>query len=145
VLCQMWVDSIHLLLGLLQINTLTLTLHSGLLLVYENGTKVQVHDAQTLTCHSLATSALKPLLIAVVDAVYPFVSGERTLHLDRLPPFITFLVYKTASLMTERIWMASDSNEMLQRLRILRKFLELVNARWLCCGSYVPRLEGMSS
>ena len=118
-------------------STLTLISRSGLVLAYENGTKVHADDTQSLTCHSLATSSLSSLLIAITDMVHPFVSGERSLNLDRLPPFITFLVYKTASLITERIWMASDSNEALQRLQTLRGFLKLVNARWLCCSTFI--------
>ncbi|PYH87096.1 hypothetical protein BO82DRAFT_299198 [Aspergillus uvarum CBS 121591] len=115
--------------------------HTGLLLAYENGTKVQITDGQSLTCQTLATSSLNPLLTTITNMVYPFVSGTRTIDLDRLPPFIIFLVYKAAGLVTERMWMETDSSEALKKLRILRGFLKLVNARWLCCDYYLDLLN----
>jgi hypothetical protein len=114
-------------------------LHSGLLLAYENGTKVQITDGQSLTCQSLATSSLTPILTTITNMVYPFVSGIQVIDLDRLPPFNIFLVYKAAGLVTERMWMEADSSEALRKLRILRGFLKLVNARWLCCGTLTKR------
>ncbi|OJJ69714.1 hypothetical protein ASPBRDRAFT_130970 [Aspergillus brasiliensis CBS 101740] len=115
--------------------------HIGLLLAYENGTKVQITDGQSLTCQTLATSSLGTVLTTITDMVYPFVSGTQAIDFDRLPPFIAFLVYKTASLLTERIWMETDSSETLRKLRILRGFLKLVNARWLCCEYYLGLLN----
>lgn len=121
--------------ALLEIFASTLMLHSGLLLAYENGTKVQITDGQALTCQSIATSSLKTLLTTISNTVSPFVSGTQAIDFDRLPPFIIFLVYKAAGLVTERMWMEADSSEALRTLRILRGFLKLVNARWLCCGT----------
>ncbi|KAK1142216.1 hypothetical protein N8T08_008142 [Aspergillus melleus] len=99
--------------------------HIGLLLAYENGTKLQITDGQSLTCQTLATTSLNPILTTITNAIYPFVSGTQTLDLARLPPFLAFLVYKAASLVTERMWMESDSSEALRKLRILRGFLKL--------------------
>ncbi|KAE8319549.1 hypothetical protein BDV41DRAFT_520188 [Aspergillus transmontanensis] len=114
---------------------------TGLLLAYENGTKVQITDAQTLTCQTLATSSLNPILTTITNTVYPFVSGTQAIDFDRLPLFITFLVYKAASIMTERMWMETDSSETLRKLRILRGFLKMVNARWLCGEYYLGLLN----
>ncbi|KAE8397464.1 hypothetical protein BDV37DRAFT_291983 [Aspergillus pseudonomiae] len=115
--------------------------HTGLLLAYENGSKVQITDEQTLTCQSLATSSLHPLLTTITNTVYPFVSGTQAIELGRLPPFITFSVYKAASIVTERIWMETDSSEALRKLRVLRGFLKMVNARWSCCEYYLGLLN----
>jgi hypothetical protein len=120
-----------------------LMLHSGLLLAYENGTKAQITDGQTFTCQSLATSSLNSILTTITDTVYPFVSGTRAIDLERLPPFITFLVYKAAGLVTERMWMEFDSTEALRKLRILREFLKMVKARWLCCGTLTQEVPGL--
>ncbi|GFG25991.1 hypothetical protein IFM61606_05954 [Aspergillus udagawae] len=114
---------------------------TGLLLAYENGTKARITDGQTFTCQSLATSSLNSILTTITDTVYPFVSGTRAIDLDRLPPFITFLVYKAAGLVTERMWMEFDSTEALRKLRILREFLKMVKARWLCCERYLGLLN----
>ncbi|KAI9925368.1 hypothetical protein MW887_006296 [Aspergillus wentii] len=111
--------------------------HTGLLLAYENGTKVQITDGQTSTCQSLATSSLKSILTTITNTVYPFVSGTQAIDFDHLPPFITFLVYKAAGLVTERMWMETDSSEALRKLHILRGFLKIVSARWLCCEYYL--------
>lgn len=116
----------------------TLMLHSCLLLAYENGTKVQIIDGQSLTCQTLAISSLNPMLTTVTNMIYPFVSGAQAIDFDRLPPFIIYLVYKAAGLVTKRMWMETDSSEALRKLRILREFLKLVNARW-SCGSKLTR------
>lgn len=113
-------------------------LHSCLLLAYENGTKVQIIDGQSLTCQTLATSSLNPILTTVTNMIHPFASGAQAIDFDRLPPFIIFLVYKAAGLVTKRMWMETDSSEALRKLRILREFLKLVNARW-SCGSKLTR------
>ncbi|OOF96660.1 hypothetical protein ASPCADRAFT_514912 [Aspergillus carbonarius ITEM 5010] len=115
--------------------------NTGLLLAYENGTKVQITDGQTLTCNLHATSSLHSILTTITDTVYPFVSGTQAVDFDRLPPFITFLVYKAAGLVTERLWMEVDSSEALRKLRILRGFLKVVSARWLCCQHYLDLLN----
>ncbi|KAL2842084.1 hypothetical protein BJX68DRAFT_244937 [Aspergillus pseudodeflectus] len=115
--------------------------HTGLLLAYENGTRVQITDGQSLTCQSLATSSLNPVLTTITNMVYPFVNGTQTIDFDRLPPFITFLVYKAASLVTERMWMETGSSEPLRKLRILRGFLKMVSARWLCGEYYLGLLN----
>jgi hypothetical protein len=134
-LCHTLVEPRSSLPDLLEIFASTLMLHSGLLIAYENGTKVQITDGQTLTCQSLATSSLNPVLTTITNMVYPFVNGTQTIDFDRLPPSTTFLVYKAASLVTERMWMETDSSEPLRKLRILRGFLKMVNARWLCGGT----------
>lgn len=142
-LCHMLVELHASLPDLLGTFASTLMVHSGLLLAYEHGSKVQITDGQTLTCQSLATSSLNPLLTTITNTVYPFVSGTQAIELDRIHPIVTFLVYKAASLVTERMWMETDSSEALRKLRILRGFLKLVNARWLCCSTLTQGLLGL--
>jgi hypothetical protein len=142
-LCHTLVEPRSSLPDLLEIFASTLMLHSGLLLAYENGTKIQVTDGQSLTCQSLATSSLNPVLTTITNMVYPFVNGTQTIDFDRLPPSTTLLVYKAASLVTERMWMETDSSEPLRKLRILRGFLKMVNARWLCGGTLTQELLGL--
>ena len=142
-LCHTLVEPCSSLPDRLEIFASTLMFRSGLLLAYENGSKVQITDEQTLTCQSLATSSLHPLLTTITNTVYPFVSGTQAIELGRLPPFITFSVYKAASIVTERIWMETDSSEALRKLRVLRGFLKMVNARWSCCGTLTQELLGL--
>ncbi|KAH8703840.1 hypothetical protein BGW36DRAFT_287451 [Talaromyces proteolyticus] len=115
--------------------------NTGLLLAYENGSKVPIVDEIAANCNEIAATSLTSLLTAVTTTVEPFVSGAETIDFSRLPPFIIFLVYKTAALVTERLLMGIDSNEGLKRLRILRTFLRMVSARWLCCERYLELLN----
>ncbi|RAL04828.1 fungal specific transcription factor domain-containing protein [Aspergillus ibericus CBS 121593] len=115
--------------------------HTGLLLVYENGTTGLITDGQILTCHVHATLSLSSLLTTITDTVSPLVTGIEPVDLDRLPPFIMYLVYKAARIVTERFRLESDSREAVRKLRILRGFLELGSARWLCCRRYLDLLN----
>ncbi|KAH8423955.1 uncharacterized protein LDX57_001711 [Aspergillus melleus] len=115
--------------------------HIALLLAYSNGTKIQITDEQSLTCQTLATSSLNSILTTITNTIHPFVSSTQALDMSRLPPFLAFLVYKAAGLVTERMWMETDSSEALRKLRVLRGFLKLVSARWLCCEYYLNLLN----
>jgi hypothetical protein len=44
------------------------------------------------------------------------------------------MVYKTAALATQRLWIDGELSEGVRRLRILRGFLKAVATRWRCCG-----------
>ncbi|OJJ07492.1 hypothetical protein ASPVEDRAFT_46794 [Aspergillus versicolor CBS 583.65] len=117
---------------------------TGLLLAYENGSKLQISDEVTANCHSLGTLFLDSVLTSITDAISPFVSSPavQAIDLDRLPPFALFLVYKAAVVVTERVWLAPDSSkEALRKLQVLRGFLSLVGARWLCCKHYIHLLN----
>ncbi|KAL6900060.1 hypothetical protein GGI43DRAFT_56031 [Trichoderma evansii] len=113
----------------------------GLLLAYDNGSKVPLTDSVTSTCNSIATTSLDALLVNVTSTVEPFVVGIQTLHFNRLPPFITFLVYKAAALVTSKLCVDIDWNDGLRKLRILRGFLRMASARWLACERYLELLN----
>lgn len=102
----------------------------------ENGSKVLPLDSASSTCNSIAIARLNSLIATISTAVQPFVMGTQTLDFNVFPPFVTFLVYKAAAIVTERLWMDIDHNEGLKKLRILRGFLKLVSTRWLACGEF---------
>lgn len=84
--------------------------------------------------NQIATESLISMLSSITSAVEPFTAGTQ-LNFDLLPPFTLFLVYKAASMVTERLLIDSDSaEENLKRLRVLRGFLQVVGKRWLGCS-----------
>ena len=79
---------------------------------------------------SIATTSLISILYTITSIVEPFALGAQSIDFNLLPPFVTFLVYKAATLLTERLWIDGDSNEG------LRKFLAMVGERWFCGGEW---------
>ncbi|KUJ15403.1 uncharacterized protein LY89DRAFT_735517 [Mollisia scopiformis] len=113
----------------------------GLLLAFENGSKVFPVDVSTTTCTYVATTSLNNLISGIVELIEPFTLGARPLDFRSLTPFIPFLVYKTASIITGRLWLENDSIDGLRKLVILRDFLKLVAKRWLSCERYLQLLN----
>jgi hypothetical protein len=110
--------------------------NSALLLAFENGSKVPLIAGVTDSCNSIATTSLISVLSTITSTVELFTLGTQHIDFNLLPPFVTFLVYKAAALITERLWIGGDSNEGLRKLRILRNFLTIVGERWLGAGEW---------
>jgi len=125
----------------LWMGTSMLTLESALLLAFENGSKVPFNAGVTENCNSIATTSLISVLATITSTVEPFTLGAQSIDFNFLPPFVTFLVYKAAAIVTQRLLMDSDSNEGLNQLRILRNFLRIVKERWLGCGELSKMFE----
>ncbi|KAF8863900.1 hypothetical protein BDZ45DRAFT_582934 [Acephala macrosclerotiorum] len=115
--------------------------NTGLLLAMENGSKVLPLDNASSTCNSIAITELNALVATITSIVEPFILGTQNLNFNILPPFVTFLVYKAAAIVTERLWMDINPNEGLRKLRTLRGFLKLVSTRWLACERYLKLLN----
>jgi hypothetical protein len=92
----------------------------------------------TENCISIATTSLNSILSTIANAVEPF---TQSIDFNLLPPFVTFLVYKAAVIVTERLRVDSDANEGLKKLRILRNFLRNVGERWLGSGELSKSFE----
>jgi hypothetical protein len=88
----------------------------------------------TENCNSIATTSLISVLSTITSTVELFTLGTQSIDFNFLPPFVTFLVYKAAAIVTERLLMDSDWNEKMRKLKILRNFLRIVGERWLGCG-----------
>jgi hypothetical protein len=88
-------------------------------------------------CKPIATASLLSLLSTICSTVEFFVLGTQPVDFNLLPPFVTFLVYKAAAIVTERLVPTPNENEGLKQLRILRNFLRIVGERWLGCGEFV--------
>ncbi len=97
-------------------------------------------DEISENCHSLASTSLISILSTITSKIEPFVLGTEPLDFNLLPPFVIFLVYKTAAVVTDRLLAGNDSIEGLRQLRILRNFLRIVGERWLACGELVRKM-----
>ena len=95
----------------------------------------------TENCNSIATASLISVLSTITDIVESFTLGSQSIDFNLLPPFVTFLVYKAAAIVTERLLTDSDPNEGLKKLRILRNFLKIVGQRWLSCSELSKSFE----
>jgi hypothetical protein len=76
---------------------------------------------------------LDALIEIISKIVEPFGRGK-DVDLKILPPFIVYLVYKAASIVSERIRMGDESKNNLRRFKSLRNVLQLISQRWLVAG-----------
>jgi hypothetical protein len=60
----------------------------------------------------------------------------QSIDFNLFPPFVAFLVFKAAAIVTQRLLMDKNSYEDLKNLKILRKFLRAEGKRWLSCGEW---------
>jgi hypothetical protein len=85
------------------------------------------------------------VLSTISSTLETFTLGEQSIDFNIFPPFVAFMVYKAAAIVTERLWMDSDSNKWLKTLRSLRNFLKIIEQRWLGAGESSSRsVPGLS-
>lgn len=112
-----------------------LTQNSALLLAFEHGSKIPpLTSGATANCTSIADTSLISIINTVTSVVELFMLDMRPINFNLIPPFVAFLVFKAAAIVTQRLLLDNDSGEDLKRLRILRKFLEAMGRRWLSYG-----------
>ncbi|KAG4441185.1 hypothetical protein IFR05_003303 [Cadophora sp. M221] len=115
--------------------------NTALLLAFESGSKMPPSASSIENVNQIATESLVSMLSSITSVVEPFTAGTQ-LDFNLLPPFTMFLVYKAASLVTERLLMEGDSaEENLKKLRILRGFLQVAGERWLGCKRFLDLLD----
>ncbi|KAG9232373.1 hypothetical protein BJ875DRAFT_81705 [Amylocarpus encephaloides] len=76
----------------------------------------------------------------LADFFRPTVEG-RPIEQLMLPPFVTYLLFKAASIFTERIKKGDNSTASMDKLRIFRDMLRMVNDRWRVAGRYLAMLD----
>jgi hypothetical protein len=109
---------------------------SALLLAFENGSNVPLIAGVTDNCKYVAEESLAAVLSTVTGTIEPFALGMQPVNFNFLPPFVTFLVYKAALVVTRGLSVDSSRHDEMRRLRILRKFLRIVAERWLGCREF---------
>ncbi|TVY41848.1 hypothetical protein LOCC1_G004835 [Lachnellula occidentalis] len=114
----------------------------ALLLAFEHGSKVPpLTSGATANCTSIADTSLNSVLNTVTSVVEIFMLDTRPIPFSPIPPFVAFLVFKAAAIVTQRLLLDIDSSEDLKRLRILRNFLGVAGKRWLSCERYLKLLN----
>lgn len=108
-----------------------LTVISGLVHAYDAGTKADPSDVDSATCRSEAQIALNCLLEAKLTMTQPYLKGDEDIDFKNVPPFLTYLVYKCAATVTERLRVGEESLFNLRVLKGLREFLALLSQRWV--------------
>lgn len=98
---------------------------------------MQCIDEDTRNCHNLAQGSLDSLVEVIVKMIEPFSEGEDIMDVRILPPFVIYLVYKVAAIVTERVWIDGGSRRSFQRLKSLRDALQLISQRWLAGGKEI--------
>lgn len=73
--------------------------------------------------------------------VETFITDAKSVDFNLLPPFVTFLVYKAAAVVTNRLFLDIDWNAGIKDLRTLRSFLQIVAKRWVGCGELIEMFE----
>jgi hypothetical protein len=105
-------------------------------LAFENGSKVPLIAGVTDNCKYIAAESLAAVLENVTNTIEPFVLGLQSIDFNFLSPFVAFLVYKAALIVTRGLSVDNNSAEEMRKLKILRKFLKIVGERWLGCGEF---------
>ncbi|KAI9933144.1 hypothetical protein MW887_007615 [Aspergillus wentii] len=113
----------------------------GLVHAYDAGTKVDPSDVDTTHCRAGARNALDRLLEAKLTMAQPYLEGDEDIDFKILPPFLTYLVYKCAATVTERLRVGDESLFNFKVLKCLRDFLALLSQRWLAGRRYLRLLD----
>lgn len=81
-----------------------------------------------------ATLPLHSIIEDIHNIIQPLSEIDES-YLDRIPPFVNFIMYKTASILTNRLRDHTTFEKNAQILKSLRNFLNHVQTRWLAAGN----------
>ncbi|CAG8953659.1 hypothetical protein HYFRA_00006547 [Hymenoscyphus fraxineus] len=113
---------------------------SALLALYERGIKVpQDEESNNVPAQKLAQIYLDNLLHKTTIFIGSLTAVERTKSLHFASPFVLHMLYKSASILTERIRVGDSSKASLDALRIHRKMLKSLSERWLAAGKFLTK------
>ncbi|PVH74506.1 hypothetical protein DL98DRAFT_499702 [Cadophora sp. DSE1049] len=113
----------------------------GLIYAYDNGTKTDPNEIDGACCRAGARSALDSFLEVNLEMIQPYLEGNEMVDFKILPPFLVYLVYKCAAIVTERLRVGEETLPNWNALKGLRRFLELLSQRWLAGKRYLRLLD----
>ncbi|CAI7603476.1 unnamed protein product [Penicillium pancosmium] len=113
----------------------------GLIHAYDGGTKADPVDIDASHCRAEARNALDRLLEAKSAMAQLYLDREEDIDFKILPPFLTYLVYKCAATVTDRLRVGEESLFNFRGLKRLREFLALLSQRWLAGRRYLKLLD----
>ncbi|KAL7941284.1 hypothetical protein V8C42DRAFT_335296 [Trichoderma barbatum] len=112
----------------------------GLLLIYEKCDNERSFNYNMKEHWITATLPLRRI-IEDIHALIQLLGDVDESYLERIPPFVHFLMYKTASILTNRLRDPTSFEKNAQILKSLRDFLSYVHTRWLAAGRYLGLLD----
>ncbi|KAH8593115.1 hypothetical protein B0O99DRAFT_628120 [Bisporella sp. PMI_857] len=114
---------------------------TALLLCFEKGSRRSSSDDEARQCWAPSVIALESLLEDILKTTEPFHEGKVVSNARPVTPFITYIVYKAASIFTEKLRMGNGSEKSVQSLRSLRNTLRLISQRWHAGERYLKLLD----
>ncbi|CAG8978426.1 hypothetical protein HYALB_00013244 [Hymenoscyphus albidus] len=115
---------------------------SALLDLYERGIKVPPdEESNNVPAQKLAQIYLDNLLQKTTIFIGSLTAAEGTRNLHVVSPFVLHMLYRSASIFTERIRVGDSSKASLDSLRVLRKMLKSLSERWLAADRYLKLLD----
>ncbi|KAL7953980.1 hypothetical protein V8C34DRAFT_295571 [Trichoderma compactum] len=112
----------------------------GLLLVYDKCDKERTLNYNMKEHWIAATVPLQSIIRDISNIIQPLNDIDDS-SLDNLPPFIHFLMYKAAKILTNSLRDQASFNTNIQILKSLRDFLNLIQTRWLAASRYLGLLD----
>ncbi|UKZ58322.1 hypothetical protein TrVGV298_012190 [Trichoderma virens] len=106
---------------------------TGLLLIYDKCNRERSFNYNMKDHWISATLPLKNIIEDICNIIRPLNAFDDN-ALGRIPPFVHFLMYKAASILTNSMRDQTNFETNAQILKSLRDFLNLLQARWLAAG-----------
>ncbi|KAH8682813.1 hypothetical protein BGZ60DRAFT_205794 [Tricladium varicosporioides] len=121
------------------------------LILYSFGINAPITQTESFSCMVLSQNYLSSLFADIFDVIHPYTFSPTSdlhetqlpieLNFQLLPPFLTQMLFKAASVFTERMRKGDFERNTVDGLRTLRKMLELLGCRWLCARRYLKLLS----
>lgn len=99
----------------------------ALLLTFDNGSKTKASDDNW-------SASLNKFIDNLAETVAVLNRDNLLAEKPTIPPLTTFLIYKAAAITTRKLQADVEPEVNLQRLRVLRNALKIINQRWLAGG-----------
>ncbi|KAL7931373.1 hypothetical protein V8C35DRAFT_310246 [Trichoderma chlorosporum] len=112
----------------------------GLLLIYDKCNRERSLNYNMKEHLISATLPLKRIVEDVYSIIQPLNDIDSS-GLDKIPPFVHFLIYKAANILTNNMRDQPNFDEDTRILKSLRDSLNLIQARWLTAGRYLSLLN----
>lgn len=106
---------------------------SGLLLIYDKCDRERTLNYNMKEHWIAATLPLQNIIRDVSNIIQPLNDIDDD-SLNSLPPFVHFLMYKAAKILTHSMRDETSFNTNIQILKSLRDFLNLIETRWLAAS-----------
>jgi len=112
--------------------------NTALLLSLDNRSK-------TISLDETTFASLDTLIDDIVEMVVVLNRDDLPAKTPTIPPFVAFLIYKAAAIVTAKLQVDIEPEANLHRFRTLRNALKVTAQRWLAGGCYLNLLDEHTS